>query len=159
MSDLHDLLRARLAIVRGDLERALDQAEGFSPDWAPAPGVRTLGGLLAEIAATEVQLLQLMEGGPITPYPELERVMHRPSFAEFRQLLSEVREATLARLAAWSEADLLAEVDVDPGGWEGLGLARIPRAELVRSLAAHEWYHTGQLITSLWVAGRDPYEG
>ena len=33
-----------------------------------------------------------------------------------------------------------------------------PISEVLRSIATHESYHTGQLITYLWMRGDNPYE-
>ena len=30
--------------------------------------------------------------------------------------------------------------------------------EVLRNIAAHEWYHTGQLVSYLWTRGEDPYK-
>lgn len=157
MATSRDLLLARLAMVRQDLDEALDTVGDLPMTWAPAPGVRTLGGLIAEIVATELQLGEMLRQAKLSNFSTLEKRSTPKTLEDGRSLLTATREGTLAALAAFSDAELEEEVSVPKGGWEGLGAAKISRAELLRSLAAHEWYHTGQLVTSLWTAGRDPY--
>lgn len=155
---LRELLTGRLATIRLDLDEALDHAEGIDLEWAPTEGMRTLGGQILEIAATEDQFLQNLRTGSTEPYAETEARLQRANLAEYRQVLREVREATLEYLNSSSAEELEAEMAIPDGWWEGLGLPSVPRAEIVRSLAAHEWYHTGQIVSYLWFAGRNPYE-
>ena len=155
---LHELLTGRLATIRLDLDEALDHAEEIDLEWAPTEGMRTLGGQILEIAATEVMILQQITSGSSESFPDAEERLRRVSLPEYREVLKDVRSETLAYLSAASEPNLLAEVLGPDGWWEGLGLPSVPRAEIVRSLAAHEWYHTGQIVSYLWFAGRNPYD-
>jgi len=43
--------------------------------------------------------------------------------------------------------------------WEALRLTEGPRSEVLRNIASHEWYHTGQLIIYLWMRGDNPTLG
>lgn len=157
-SRLHELLSARLKNVRRDLEEALDQALVFPLTTAPGPGVRTLEGQIQEIIATESNAQDLIRGHPLRDYATLETGAKRASWSEYRDLLDRAREETEAILRSFSLGDLENEVDVPRGFSESLGLRSVPRAEIFRSIAAHEWYHTGQIVTTLWAAGRDPYD-
>ncbi|MEX2242249.1 MAG: hypothetical protein WD716_00220 [Fimbriimonadaceae bacterium] len=48
---LHQLIKARLDIVREDLDEAVARISDDMLPWAPAPGMRTIKGQLEEIAA------------------------------------------------------------------------------------------------------------
>ena len=73
-----------------------------------------------------------------------------------RDVLKEARLATLAFLDSLSEEDLEASVRFPTDWWEGLGLPELPLHEVLRNIAMHEWYHTGQLYSYLWSTGDDP---
>lgn len=158
MSDIRQRLINRFAIVRADLDEALDHSEGLPLDWAPTHGMRTLGGQLSEILATEIQNQALIEGRKPASYKEVEASVTLPSMGAYRKKLAEVRAKTLQLIADCTDEQLEEEVAVPKGWWEALGFESAPRSEVWRSLAAHEWYHTGQITTYLWIAGRDPYD-
>lgn len=158
MSTQRDLVLARLGHTRAALDEVLAHLSPDSMTWAPREGMRTMAGQLVEIAATEIQILaRLIEGrspsddevrGQIGAYEDLDIL---------RDFLAKVRRETLAYLCTLSDDQLAESVDIR--GWhESIGLARTPRAEIFISVAQHESYHTGQLVTYLWAKGDDPYE-
>ncbi|MBX3096286.1 MAG: DinB family protein [Fimbriimonadaceae bacterium] len=157
-SPTHQFLKGRLAVVRQDLVEAVDRLTDDMLEWAPAKGMRTIGGQLQEIAATELQEHALLKQLSNPNYDDAFRRAKRNSVEEYRRLLLEVRNETIALIDGWSEDDLNERVPVPTNWFEGLGQDDVPRAEIIRSLAAHEWYHTGQLVSYLWTRGDDPYK-
>jgi hypothetical protein len=157
--DLHTLLTARLAIVREDLDEVIGRLSDELLPWAPSPGMRTIGGQLEEIAGTEVQAMAWLTERRHIPYNEaMEFGERRSSLRGLTGILAEVREGTLAHLNSLSTAELEESVPFPDGWFEGLRLPHCPRAEAFRSLAMHEWYHVGQLVSYLWARGDDPYK-
>ena len=62
------LIAARLLHVRDWLDSVLDRIPPDAIDWAPAEGMRTIGGQLVEIVAIEVPLVpRLTEGRSSAP--------------------------------------------------------------------------------------------
>ncbi len=56
----HALLKARLALVRRDLDPIVTRLTPDLLTWAPAAGMRTISGQIVEIVATEMQLIALL---------------------------------------------------------------------------------------------------
>lgn len=153
-----DLLTARFAIVRRDLDRTLAHLTEEMFDWAPREGMRTVGGLLFEIAGKEVELLQYAKAGGREEWVEVENYGGREKTLEgMKDVLTEARQSTLAYLDSLSDQNLEMPVKFPTDWWEGLGLAELPLHEVFRSIVMHEWYHTGQLISYLWSRADDPY--
>jgi len=158
MSDLHARLEARLNLVRRDLDEAVSRLDNVEMDWAPAPGMRTIGGQLLEIAATEHQVQLILKTGQVTSYLEVHRALEKQSLAEYKDLLAAIRAETLDYLRSLSEADLQARIAMPLEYSESLGMDDVPREEVFRSIAQHEGYHVGQLVSYLWARGDDPYD-
>ena len=57
-----------------------------------------------------------------------------------------------------SESELQSPVKFPTDWWEGLLQPELPMHECFRTIAYHEWYHTGQLVSYLWSRGDDPYD-
>lgn len=127
-------------------------------DWAPADGMRTLGGQLLEIAATEHQLISLLRDDLWVDDDEYrDSLGNWNDFGVLRTAIADARKNTLRYLDSLSEEGLAEEVEFG-GGWFGpLGLPTIPRAEVFVNIADHEWYHVGQITSYLWARGIDPY--
>lgn len=154
-----DIILARFSTYRKDLLDVLSRLTDESLPWAPAPGMRTVAGQLAEIIATEEGLLATLRGEAIEDYDSRYQVLSAtPTIAEFRCHLEGVRATTLLYLASLSEADLAELVALPGGSYESLDLPLVPRAEVFRSIVQHEWYHVGQLVSYLWARGDNPYE-
>ncbi len=159
MLTTHTLIRNRLQLVRNDLHEAIARLSGDLLDWAPREGMRTVRGQLEEIAVTEMQVMAWIRDGQKLPYQEVENSLPKPlDLAGLVELLGTVRAQTLAYLDSLTEADLNEPIPFPEGWFEALMLPAVPRHEPFRSLAAHEWYHTGQLVSYLWSRGDDPYK-
>jgi len=153
------LIKGRLAKVRRDLDQILDK---ISPDmlaWAPAEGMRTVSGQLAEIIVCELPLVsRLKEGKDISDAEADEIIGDAHSLDNLRSKLITVRQDTLDYLESLSEAELAEEVAYG-GAWFGsFWKPELPRAELFLNISDHEYYHVGQLISYLWFRGDDPYK-
>lgn len=155
----HVLLKARLTLVRRDLEPIVER---LTPDlmiWAPAAGMRTISGQLVEIAATEMQLIaRLKDGRQISDEEAQEIIGDCASLGNLRRTLIDVRQQTLDYLDLLTQPDLAEEIAFDGGWFASLMLPTVPRAEIFLNIADHEWYHVGQLTSYLWAHGDDPYE-
>ena len=160
MTDLpttHELLRARFAYVRRHLDQALAAVTNDLLAWAPVEGMRTIEGQLFEILGKEIELLTYAKAGGKEEWVEMDE-FQIAMIEGWRTLLSETRQRTLAYLDSLSEVDLNTLILFPDGWWEGLYLPAIPLHEIFRSIAAHEWYHTGQLVSYMWSRGGNPYD-
>ncbi len=156
---LHELLTARLSLVREDLDDVLGRLSDEMLAWAPSEGMRTVGGQLEEIAATEVQIVGWMRDKRHVPYEEASDFGDALKTLEgLRSVLASTRAKTLAYLDSLSETDLSMPIPFPPKWFESLRLPAVPPSEAFRSLAAHEWYHVGQLVSYLWFRGDNPYK-
>lgn len=154
---LHDLLKARFIFVRKALDDVMAKLSDDLLDWAPVPGMRTIEGQLFEIAGKEVELLTFIRGGGEVEWEEVETFGEREKSIEgWRQIFAEIRSDTLSYLDSLSEGDLNKLVPFAEPWWEGLYLEAAPVHELLRNIASHEWYHTGQIVSYLWSIGIDP---
>lgn len=159
MSDaLHDALRRRLQLARADLMEAWSRVTEPMLPWAPAEGMRPLGDLMREILATELEIVAVLRDGHGGDYSEHWAAAGCETALAYATRATEVRAATLAWLGAQTEPALHAPRPMPAHWWAGLGLPEAPAHEVVRSIAQHEAYHTGQLVSYLWARGDDPYE-
>lgn len=152
-----ELLKSRLAYVRRDLDEAVSRLKDDDLDWAPAQGMRTIGGQLHEIVATELQDIALFKG-ETARFDEIAKGAKRGTLAEYKELLAATRGELIALIETLNEADLARLVQVDPRWFESFGNSEVPLAEAIRSVAMHEWYHTAQLVSYLWAKGDNPYD-
>ncbi len=154
----HVLLKARLALVRRDLDAIVDRLTPDLMEWAPATGMRTIAGQIVEIAGTELQLIaRLKTGRTLSDADAQEKIGDCGSLDNLRRALLALRQQTLDYLDSLSEADLAEEIAFDGGWLASLTLPSIPRAEVFVNIADHEWYHVGQLTSYLWERGDHPY--
>ncbi len=157
--DERTVIKARLSQVRKDLIEAVGRLADDTLPWAPTPGMKTISALLVEILSYEKQDVALLRKESI---PDDDAVIqwigNLASVQVIEQKLAEVRNDTLSYIDTLSDADLQADAGVPPEWQECLGLPWVSRAEVFRSIAQHEAYHTGQLVTYLWSRGDDPYK-
>ncbi len=154
-----DILKARFAIVRRDLDRVLSHLTDETFTWAPREGMRTVKGQLFEIVGKEIELLVWARAGGQGEWVEIEDFGGRETTREgWLEVLKDTRKSTLDYLDSLSENDLEAPVRFPTDWWEGLGLPELPLHEIFRTIAMHEWYHTAQLVSYLWWKGDDPYK-
>ena len=147
MNDVHGLIRARLAVVRRQLDAVVDRFSDEEFHWTPREGMKTVGEQLLEIADKDRESVIWIQTGvwPDDDPPSFD--LETATMADARRALREIRETTLAYLDSLSEAELELPVQ-SPDRWlEALGLTECPRSEVLRNIAAHEWYHTGQLVS------------
>lgn len=157
MSTQRDLVLARISHTRAALNEVIDHLTQDMMSWAPRSGMRTVAGQLVEIAATELQILaRLNEGRFVSDDEVRDQIGAHEDFETLKAFLSQVRSATVATIAGLTDEELAEAVDIQ--GWhESIGLPRTPRTEIFISVAQHESYHTGQLVSYLWAKGDDPY--
>lgn len=155
--DIHHFLKARFAFVRQDLEAVLARRIDADLRWHPAEGMRTVAGQLLEIANKEKEALAWLRTGEWPEGPDAFDPM-TATLEQIRNRISELRAETYAYLDSLSEADLNELVPCPERWWEALRLTACPRSEVIRNIAAHEWYHTGQLVTYFWLRGENPYD-
>ena len=157
MPNLHDLLKARFASVRRDLDKTLGRFTDEDLDWKPGDGMRTVGAQLLEIADKDREVVTWMKTGA---WPDDEPPSFDPETTgldQMRAALNAIRSTTLAYIDSMTEAELEMPVYPPEDWWEALRLPECPRSEVLRNIAAHECYHTGQLIIYRWMRGDDPY--
>ena len=146
MSDLHHLLKARFKAVRQDLDQVLSRFTDEEFGWGPGHGMHTVGGLVLEIADKDREAVIWMKTGvwPDDEPPSFD--LERTNLEEARAKLEAIRQTTLAYIDSMTEAELESPVQCPEGWWEALRLTACPRSEVLRNIASHEWYHTGQLV-------------
>src|SRR5688500_5526969 len=151
----HALLRARFLTVRKSLVSVLGELSDDLLEWAPKGGMRTVRGQLFEIVGKEVEFLQFAKSRGREEWVEIESFGEGENSIEgWRGILRNVRVDTLSYLDTLSETDLVDLVHFpEQDWWEGLCLPAVPMHEVFRGIAAHEWYHTGQLVSYLWLRG------
>lgn len=145
--DLHGLLKARFASVRQDLDEALNGFTDSDLTWSPGAGMRTVAGQILEIADKDREAVIWMKTGV---WPDGEPASFDPetiTLDQARTALATIRLTTLAYIDSMTEAELEMPVQCPEAWWEALRLTECPRSEVLRNIAAHEWYHTGQLYT------------
>lgn len=155
----HFYIKAQLAAVRRDLDEILPRLKDEMMGWAPAEGMRTIGGQLVEIAATEMQLLAILKREPEISWERAQEIIGDPnSLTNLTAHLRETRIKTIAYIDSLFEEQLEQPAGVHSGWGVALGIENIPRSEVLRGIAQHEAYHVGQLTSYLWAHGDDPYE-
>ena len=121
--------------------------------------MRTVGGQLREIAGTERQLLALLERGEHLSGEVANDFGEQGNTLQgLKKALGDIRAETLNYLDSSSEEDLARFVSMPEGWFESLDQTEVPLAENFRSIAQHEWYHVGQLVSYLWSRGDNPYK-
>ena len=156
---VRERLKTRMAIVREDLDEVLQRLSDDDMPWAPADGMRTIGGQLAEIAGTERQLLAWMRDGKHLTFQEAEDFGESANtLSGMKNALNQTRRETLAYLDSLSDEDLETPAPFPERWFESLRQPMMHRSEAFRSIAQHEWYHVGQLVSYLWSRGDDPYQ-
>jgi uncharacterized damage-inducible protein DinB len=159
MHSRNELLKARLYLVRRDLEPIVARLSPELLEWAPAPNMRTLGGQIVEIVATEIQLVELLRTNRQLSDDEAATLIGDTTDLEVLQgALLTVRQQTLEYLDSLTPEELAEEVPFDGGWFASLMLPEVPRAEIFLNIADHEWYHVGQLTSYLWARGENPYD-
>lgn len=158
MPDLKTLLIARFARVRKHLDGVIADLTDEMLDRALAPGMRTVREQLFEIAGKEAELLTYARLGGKSEWEEVETFGDGESSVEgWKKILGEQRQSTIAFIESATDEELNGPVAFGEDWWEGLGLTEIPMHEVLRNIAAHEWYHTAQLVTYLWAWEPDRY--
>ncbi len=152
------LITARLGFVRRDLNELLEHVTEEIGKWAPAKGVRPLDDQLLEIAMNEVMAIALLRDGVTLSHAEAEATLvHDGTVGSLKQALKDVRISTLSYIESLSEEDLAEPVVASNPWFASFGLKEVPRYDALTSIALHEHYHVGQLVTYLWTIGDDPY--
>ena len=151
---MHSIL-TRLAATRLDLDEVTSRLTQADVNWAPATGMRTIGGQLVEIIDTEMQfIVKLKTGLSFTVEQGRARIGDTSSLSVLLASLVSTRVETVAYIESLSAAELQEEVPWY--AWSGLPTAS--RADALASILLHESYHTGQLVSYLWSRGDDPYK-
>ena len=148
----HDYLKARLRYVRQDFDEVLEKLTDADLPWRPADGMPSVAGLLVEIANKERELIAWLQTGE-WPDDDPDTFEETVTLAEMRSAFTTLREQTLRYIDSFDEPRLEELVPCPEKWWEALRLEACPRSEILRNLAAHEWYHTGQLIVYMGARG------
>ena len=156
MRDLHGLLKARFSWVRQDLDATLSRFGDTDLSWSPRDGMRTVGGQLLEIADKDREVVIWMKTGvwPDDEPPSFD--LETTNLDQARTALADIRQTTLVYIDSMTEAELEMPIRPPEVWWETMRLPECPRSEVLRNIAAHEWYHTGQLVIYRWMLGDDP---
>ena len=121
--------------------------------------MRRVAGQLVEIAESELQILVGMMEAKIVTDREAEQTFGDcNSLENLKTVLVETWGKTLEYLNSLSEADLQENISCHAKWFTSLSLEEVPRAEVFRSIAQHEWYQVGYLVTYCWAMGDNPYE-
>ena len=158
MKETRELLKARFASVRHNLQEILDRLQDADLPWAPREGMHTVAGQLLEIANKEKETLVWVRTG-VWPDEDPDAFdLETATREEIRAAMAALRGATYKYIDSLSDADLEQPIP-NPNHWvEALRVTDCPLSEVLRGIAQHEYYHTGQLIVYLWVKGDNPDE-
>lgn len=152
----HKFLVARLAMTRQDLDQVLARLTDADTTWAPREGMKTVGDLLLEIANKDREIIGWLKN---SEWPDDEPDPFdagTATLAEMKAGLASTRKDSLAYIDSLPEDRLDDVISLPERWWEALRLLECPVSEMLRNISAHEWYHTGQLVTYLWSRGDDP---
>ncbi|MBS1728427.1 MAG: DinB family protein [Armatimonadetes bacterium] len=151
----HELLKARFNFVRRDLDKTLDRFTDDQMNWCPSPGLKTVSGQILEIADKDREAVIWLKTGtwPDDDPPSFD--LETTTLTESRAVLANIRETTFAYIDSMTEDELEIDVQSPEKWWEALRLTECPRSEVLRNIAAHEWYHTAQLVTYRGLLGDD----
>ena len=156
MPSEHEFLKARLAYVRQDLEGVLRRLRDSDLSWKPAEGMPSIADLLLEIANKVKEVPVWLQSGEWPDGDPDAFDVESATVEGIKSAFGALRTQTYAYIDSLSQADLDELVQCPQKWWEALRLTACPRSEVIRNIAAHEWYHTGQLITYLWIRGDNP---
>lgn len=153
-----DQIRANLSSVRKELEEVLSHLTDETLAWAPAEGMRTVQGQLVEIIGTEAYALGKLKGQSLQAYEALEgELLECKSLEGLKRKLKDTRQVTREYLDTLSESELETPANVSEEFSNWIDLNPTPVSEVLRYIARHEAYHTGQLVSYLWAKGDNPY--
>ena len=138
--------------MRQDFDEVLDELTDADLSWRPADELPSVAGLLVEMANKEKELVGWLRSGE-WPDDEPDAFHETATLEEIRSVFATLREDTLRYVDSLDEAGLEELVPSPEKWWEALRLEACPRSEILRNLAAHEWYHTGQLIVYMRLSG------
>ncbi len=158
MAASRQLLIGCMSYVRKELESVFAKVEAADLEWAPQPGMRSIGGQVAEIVATEGQFNEVFTGRPFDFGGRYEEVKAMAELVDLKAAFTDARTLTLHRIEAASDEFLAEPVPIDPAWFESGGLELLPRIEILQALPMHEWYHTAQLVSYMWIKGFNPYD-
>ena len=144
----HDYLKARFRYVRQDFDEVLDGLTDADLTFRPFDTLPSVTGLLVEMANKEKELVAWLKTGE-WPEEDPDAFEESATLTEIRAVFDGLREETLAYIDSFDEDGLEELVSCPDKWWEALRLEECPRSEILRNVAAHEWYHTGQLIVYL----------
>jgi uncharacterized damage-inducible protein DinB len=136
--------------VRQDFDEVLDTMSDADLAFRPNDDMPSVAGLLVEMANKEHELVTWLQTGE-WPDDDPDVFKETATLAEIRSAFADLREETLAYIDSFDEEGLEQLVECPEKWWEALRLEACPRSEILRNLASHEWYHTGQLIVYLQV--------
>ena len=156
MEEVRDHLKARFAFVRQDLGDVLKRLKDPDLSWAPQEGMRTIAGQLLEIANKEKEVLVWVQTGEYPDYDPDAFDLETATIEEIRTALASIRVETYRYIDSLTDDQLEREIVCPQRWWEAMRLPSCPLSEVLRNVAAHEWYHTAQLITYVWMRGDDP---
>lgn len=134
--------------MRQDFDEVLEGLTDADLARQPCDDLPSVAGLLVEMANKEKELIAWLRNGE-WPHDEPDAFDETASLADIRSVFATLRDETLRYIDSFDEAGLEELVPCPERWWEALRLEACPRSEILRNLAAHEWYHTGQLIVYL----------
>jgi uncharacterized damage-inducible protein DinB len=156
MVDLHKIVKAHLNAVRRDLDQVVERLSDADLRWRPALGMPTIADILLEILNKETETIGWIEAG-VWPDDAADSFEAESALLEeIRVKMAAIRGDTFAYIDGKTEEELQRLVH-NPNRWnEGFHLPECPLSEVLRFIASHEWYHTGQLVSYLWLRGDNP---
>ena len=136
-----DELTREAATTRRVLERVPEE----KMSWKPHAKSMSLGQMALHVAQTPGMVAELITESPRQP-PQFIQPEARSRNEVLAALDQSIAGAT-ARLASWSDQDLMQEWKLEH---DGRSLMAVPRIGMVRSIMLNHWYHhRGQLLVYL----------
>lgn len=149
----HDYLEARLGYVRQDFDEVFAELTDDDLGFRPSGEMASVSDVLMEMANKEKELIAWLRAGE-WPEDDPDAFEESATLTEIRSVFDSLREDTLRYIDSFDEDALEELVPCPERWWEALRLDACPRSEILRNVAAHEWYHTGQLIAFMRAGGR-----
>lgn len=153
---VREALKANLACARQDLDEVCARLGDADLPWSPREGMPTIADLLLEIANKEKETLGWIQTGVWPDEGPDAFAVQSAALEEIKATMAALRVETCRYIDSLRDTELEQPIP-NPNRWrEALRMTDCPLSEVLRNIAAHEWYHTGQLITYLWLRGDNP---
>lgn len=156
MMEVRELLKARFASVRKDLDEVLGKLDDSTLPWLPREGMHTIAGQLLEIANKEKETLGWIQTGVWPDDGPDAFDIQSATIQDIRATLARLRLETYGYIDSLSDTQLEQPIS-NPNLWyEALRITECPLSEVLRTIATHEFVSHWTAHRLSLAAGRQP---